>query len=105
MVILVLCILVVVHAYTYADLYLEGDIIIIKKLFHVKFKPLADYKTVEQAILPLKYFILFQDGTKVYFVLAISSMLKHVTGTDPDRVLKELRLKLNRLKQEHTNNN
>ena len=102
LVILVLSILVVVHAYTYVDLYLEGDNIRIKKLFHVKSKSIADYKTVEQAIMPLKYCILFQDGSKACFVLSTSSIFRHIISTDPNRVLKELRLEFEKLKQEYT---
>ncbi|MCX2741578.1 hypothetical protein [Pontibacter anaerobius] len=101
-VILVLSILVVVHAYTYADIYLEGDNIIVKKLFYVKSKPIAAYRTVEQAIMPLKYCIIFQDGSKACFVLSISSIFRHVISSDPNRVLKELRFEFQRLKQERS---
>ncbi|MCJ8167103.1 hypothetical protein MKJ04_19835 [Pontibacter sp. E15-1] len=96
---LVSSILVVRYAYTYADLYLEGKIIIVKKLFSVKVKPIAEYKTIEQAIMPLKYCIKFQDGSKVCFTLTSSKTFRHIISTDPERVLKELRLKFQVLKQ------
>ncbi|WP_299821621.1 hypothetical protein [uncultured Pontibacter sp.] len=98
---LVPSILVVRHAYTYADLYLEGNTIIVKKLFSVKAKPIAEYKTVEQAIMPLKYCIKFQDGSKACFALTSSKIFRHIISTDPDRVVKELRLKFQELKQEY----
>ncbi|WP_242919696.1 hypothetical protein [Pontibacter liquoris] len=102
--ILIPSVLVVRHAYTYADLYLEGNTIIVKKLFSVKAKPIAEYKTVEQAIMPLKYCIKFQDGSKACFALNTSSIFRHITSTDPDRVVKELRLKFQELKQEYAIN-
>lgn len=102
LIVLALSILVVVHAYSYADLYLEGGRIKIKKLFLVKSKPLTDFKTVEQAIMPLKYCVIFQDGSKACFVLSTSSIFQHVISSDPNRKLKELRLEFQKLKQEHS---
>ncbi|WP_242928573.1 hypothetical protein [Pontibacter vulgaris] len=97
---LVPSILVIRHAYTYADLYLEGDNIIIKKLFSAKAKPITRFKSVEQTIIPLKYCIKFQDGSKVCFALTSSSIFRHIISSDPDKVLKELRLKFQDIKQE-----
>lgn len=92
-------ILVVRYAFTYVDLYLEGDHIIIKKLFSVKAKPIVEYKTLEQAIMPLKFCIEFQDGSKAYFALNNASIFRHIISSDPDKVLKELRMKFQGLKQ------
>lgn len=99
---LVPSVLVVGHAYTYADLNLEGNNILVKKLFRVEVKSIAEYKTVEQEIMPLKYCIKFQDGSKAWFALKTSSIFRHITSTDPDRVLKELRLKFQELKLEYS---
>ena len=100
---LVPSIIVVRQAYTYADLYLEGNNIIVKKLFSVKAKPIGEYKTVEQAVMPLKYCIKFQDGSKACFALPSSKIFRHIKSTDPDRVVRELRHKFQELEQEYSN--
>ncbi|RNI21917.1 hypothetical protein [Rufibacter latericius] len=95
-------ILIVRYAFSYADLYLEGNTLIVKKLFGVKVKPIAEYKTVEEAIMPLKYCLKFQDGSKAYFALTSSSKFRHILSLDPDKALLELRLKFQELKQEYS---
>jgi len=100
--ILIASILAVVYAYTYSDLKLEEDNIIIKKLFYVKRKPIADYKTVESALMPLKYCIKFQDGSKTCFMLSSTSIFRHVLSSDPNRILNELRTKLELHKKIHS---
>jgi len=66
-------------AFSSADLYFSGNVIVVKRIFNTKTIPLTSYKTIEEAFLPSKYYIEFNDGSKVYFTLKTNDLFKRIT--------------------------
>jgi len=62
-----------------ADLYFSGDMIVVKKIFSIKRIPITNYKTIDEAFMPSKYYVEFNDGSKVYFTLKTNDFFKRIT--------------------------
>jgi len=62
-----------------ADLYFSRDIIVVKKIFGTKRIPVINYKTINEAFMPNKYYVEFNDGSKVYFTLKTNDLFKRIT--------------------------
>jgi hypothetical protein len=90
--------LIIRNAFSYADIYIHGNTLLLKKLFYSNKKSVKNYKALNKALLPFTYFIEFDDYQRVYFFLQTSEVIKEAFSLDPDQVLKRLRSKFQELK-------
>jgi hypothetical protein len=83
-------ILLIRYSMRYGDIYINNNAIVIKKIIGTKNKPITDYKSVEEALLPNDYIITFVDGTKVYFKLKAKDFLNRLnSGSDISKIIME----------------
>jgi hypothetical protein len=93
-IILIVMLLMIKQVLSYADIYLMEDKLVTKKIIGVKNRPLSQIKSIDEALLPFSYYILFKDDKKVYFQLKPKDMLKRIVNTDSDQILHSLRSRL-----------
>lgn len=82
---------------SYAQISINGDNVVIRKLWIRKIKLLSQVKSLDEAILPFIYVLRFDKGRPVYFRLKPSDMIKEIS--DSDDLLESLRnkFKLNKV--------
>lgn len=87
------------NSFSYYDLYIDGENVILKRLFFKSIKPKNVIKAVEKGILPITFSISFYDGSEFYFQMLFSDIYK---GTDDtlEKIKNELSYFKNNLNQD-----
>lgn len=88
--------LVLIKVFSYADIYLSNDLLVIKKIFSAKSKYITEIKEVDKSLVPFTYYIKFEDKLKVFFFSNTSDLFKQLVSFDPDKGLKIIRTKLSK---------
>jgi hypothetical protein len=91
------------NAFSYADLFLEDNTIVIKKLFTVRRLRISYYKKLKKALLPFTYYIEFEGAKKIFFFLPSKQLLQELSSLDSEKMIKEFRLKFEELKESDSN--
>jgi hypothetical protein len=86
--------LILYISFSYADIYVSDDFIIIKKLFSVKKKSITEIQEIDKGIIPLAYFIKFNNNLKVLFTLQSSEIFEQFLSSDSNKGLNILKSKL-----------
>jgi hypothetical protein len=86
--------LILKQMFSYADIYKYNQQIIAKKVFSTIIKSTSEIKSIEEAILPFTFYIIFQDNSKVYFLVEPTNLLRHLTSSDTKKGLRTLKEKL-----------
>ena len=97
--VIIVSILIVKNTFTYADIYLENSSIILKKLFQVKKVPVSECSRIGKALMPLTYYIEFEEKQRVYFFLTAPKILRRLSSSDSDIIVKEITSKIRRIKE------
>ncbi|PSR52297.1 hypothetical protein AHMF7605_01550 [Adhaeribacter arboris] len=92
-------ILFIRYAFYYAEITLTDNFIIIKKRLKVKKVPVTKYKTIGKGIPASSYYIEFENKKTVYFLLNYTDAFRDFFSLDPDKVLKELKMKFEQAKE------
>lgn len=79
--------------FSYADIYLSDDSLVIKKIFSTKKKNIAEIKEVDKALMPFTYYLIFEDKLKIYFTSNASDILKQFFSIDSNKGLNTLKSK------------
>lgn len=82
--------LIVYNGFTYSDVYSKDGVLITKKLFSSKERMVGDLRKIGRSAFPLKYYLAFSDGTKVFFSRDIPGLVKDSFKLNTD-YLKELK--------------
>jgi hypothetical protein len=82
--------------FSYADIYKYNHQIIAKKVFSTIIKSTSEIKSIEEAILPFTFYIIFHDNSKVYFLVEPTNLLRHLTSSDTKKRLRTLKEKLSK---------
>ncbi len=86
--------LILYISFSYADIYVSDDFIIIKKLFSVKKKSITEIQEIDKGIIPLAYFIKFNGNLTVLFTLKSSEVFEQLLSSDLNEGLNILKSKL-----------
>jgi len=76
---------------SYAQISIDGENVVIRKLWIRKVKLISQIDSLDEAILPFTYVLRFDKGSRVYFRLKPSDMFKELS--DSDNLLESLRKK------------
>jgi hypothetical protein len=88
--------LILKQMFSYADIYKYNHQIIAKKVFSTIIKSTSEIKSIEEAILPFTFYIIFHDNSKVYFLVEPTNLLRHLTSSDTKKRLRTLKEKLSK---------
>lgn len=88
--------LILRNVFSYADIYIFQDHLIVKKLFSTKNRSILEIKYIDKALFPFTFFLKFEDNSKVFFFSETSDLLKQLMSSDPDKGLKIIRDKLSK---------
>lgn len=66
--------------FKYADIYIEGEKVIIKKLFKNNKKDINALKKIDESILPFSFILKFDDGSYYKFTLNHSDIIRNIKG-------------------------
>ena len=86
--------LIIRHGFSYADIYVSDDSLIIKKIFITKSRYIKEIKEIDKALIPFTYYIRFDDNFKVSFFSETTDIFKQLVGSDTDRGLEITKTKL-----------
>jgi len=86
--------LILKHTFSYADIYKYNHQIIAKKVFRTTIRSTSEIKNIEEAILPFTFYIIFNDNSKVYFLVEPTNLVRHLTTSDTQIGLRTLKEKL-----------
>jgi len=85
-------IIVMKIALSFADIYISDDKIIIKKVTGEQTKSKLEVRSIDEAILPFTYYVEFDKG-KFYFQLKPKDILKRVAGQNSEETLAQIKEK------------
>ncbi len=80
---------------TYADIYIDDNSIISKKIIGSKTRTFSEVRSLNKAIVPTVYRIDFNDNKRVYFMMNLSDVFKQLTNNESSTALNFLKSKIN----------
>jgi len=88
-----LCIatLILYLSFSYADLFVSEDYLIIKKIFNNRRIHLSEIKDIDRGLIPFSYYIKFKDNSKVKFTSKYTNIPKLFFSMDPDKGLNKIK--------------
>jgi len=95
--------LILYIGFSYADLFVSEDYLIIKKIFNKKRMHLSEIQDIDRGLIPFSYYIKFKDNSKVKFTSKYTDVPKLFFSMDPDKGLKKIKdmLQLNETIDNH----
>ena len=95
--------LILYIGFSYADLFVSEDYLIIKKIFNKKRMHLSEIQDIDRGLIPFSYYIKFKDNSKVKFTSKYTDVPKLFLSMDPDKGLKKIKdmLQLNETIDNH----
>ena len=82
--------LILYRGFSYADLFLSEDKLIIKKIFKIREVHLSEIQDVDRGLIPFSYNIKFKDNSRVKFS-KYTDVPKSFFSMDPDKGLNEIK--------------
>lgn len=76
-------------SFRFADIYIENDRIVIRKLFSKVELQNDQISSFGKALLPLTYYIKY-NSSKILFMMDLSDLPKQIFSQDPDKILSQL---------------
>jgi len=95
--------LILYTGFSYADLFVSEDYLIIKKIFNNKRMHLSEIQNIDRGLIPFSYYIKFKDNSRVKFTSKYTDVPKLFFSMDPDKGLKKIKnmLQLNETIDNH----
>lgn len=94
--------LILYIGFSYADLFISEDYLIMKRIFNNKKKYLSEIQDIDRGLLPFSYYIKFKDNSSVKFTSKYTEVPKLFFSMDPDKGLNDIKSIL--LKNENSGN-
>jgi hypothetical protein len=83
--------LILYIGFSYADLFVSEDYLIIKKIFNKKRMHLSEIHEIDRGLIPFSYYIKFKDNSRVKFTSKYTDFPKLFFSMDPDKGLKKIK--------------
>jgi hypothetical protein len=84
-------ILILYIGFSYADLFVSENYLIIKRIFKTKKMHLSDIQNIDRGLIPFSYHIKFKDDSRIKFKSKYTDVPKLFFSMDPDKGLKEIK--------------
>ncbi len=97
--IILFMIFIIKRIYSYADLYIENDELIISKLFFSKRIKLIECTDITDTLLPFTFCLKFKSNRKVFFFSKSSEIIRQLKYSDQTSYLNFLKRRLGLVEQ------
>ena len=88
---IVLILFITWKAFSYGDIFISNNSLVIKKCFSNKHIPMKEVKEIDRAMLPNTYYLKLEDASKVFFFSKTSEIFKQLIKSGPNNYLRSLR--------------
>jgi hypothetical protein len=75
----------------FADIYVDGDCLIYKKILLTKVKRVDEIVDIDEGFFSFVYFVKFSNNKKIYFQLKPNELFNKVLKNDSDKILDNIK--------------